>query len=328
MRRWYGSGRRKSRFMHDEKITAYYRSLIDFDDPNDPLARMVCFSDRETAMKPGESCDPIGDLAHSRCANGRLIHRYPDRALLLVSDRCPAHCRFCLRKRILSQGESEISDQELEEALRYIAGHKEIKEAILSGGDPLSLTNSRLIEIVEALKLRAGVNSVRIHTRYPVYDPSRCDDFKAVAARVDTFVLHVNHRREITPEFCRAASVLRESSLLLSQSVLLKGVNDSFDEIAGLARGLVVAGILPYYLHYPDPVPGTAHFKIPLADAVRLANSLQGKLPGYMIPKLMLELSGGQGKVVLTGTRLERLASGNYSFTSPVSGKAVEYREI
>lgn len=314
--------------MHDEKITAYYRSLIDFSNPDDPLARMVCFSDQETAVEPGESYDPIGDMVYSRCANGRLIHRYPDRVLLLVSEQCPAHCRFCFRKRVLGRDESEISDRELEDALRYIAGHKAIREAILSGGDPLSLANSRLIEIIEALKLRAGVGSVRIHTRYPVYEPSRCGDFRAVASRVDTFVIHVNHRREISPEFCRAISVLRESSLLLSQSVLLKGVNDSFGELEGLVRGLVSAGIFPYYLHYPDAVPGIAHFKIPLADAIQLVNSLQGKLPGYMIPKLMLELPGGQGKVALACNRLECLAKDVYRFRSPVSGKVVEYREI
>lgn len=311
-----------------EKTTSYYTSLIDSGNPSDPLRRMVSFSDEETRIRPGESDDPIGDILHSRCANGKLIHRYPDRVLLLVTDRCPAHCRFCFRKRLVGNGESDISDEELDQTIRYITADPNIKEVILSGGDPLSLSNERLTEIIEALKDRAGIQSIRIHTRYPVYDPERCNGFSDVASRTDVFVVHVNHAREITPEFRRAVKTLRASPVLLNQSVLLKGVNDSLQEIEALSRSLFSAGVLPYYLHYPDVAPGISHFRIPLEDAIRIITSLQGRLPGYLIPRLVLDIPGGRGKVVLSGNPVSRLCDGSYLLKPPFSEKTVAYEEV
>jgi lysine 2,3-aminomutase len=298
--------------MLTEKITSYYRSLIDPEDPFDPLLRMVNPSDEETEIKPGESDDPIGDIAHGRCANGRLVHRYPDRVLLLVTDRCPAHCRFCFRKRIVGKREEDISDQELEDSFRYISSDDKITEIILSGGDPLSIPDKRLREIIEGLKKNGGARKIRLHTRYPVYEPSRCEEFTSLACLVDTIVTHVNHSREITPAFRKAATVLHGATFLLNQSVLLRGVNDSPEEIEALSQGLASAGILPYYLHYPDIVPGTSHFRIPLTDAVRLADSLQGRMPGYLVPKLVMDIPGGRGKIVLSGSHVGRTKGGSF----------------
>jgi lysine 2,3-aminomutase len=311
-----------------EKTTSYYTSLIDSGDPSDPLGRMVSFSEEETNVRPGESDDPIGDRLHGRCASGRLIHRYPDRVLLLVTDRCPAHCRFCFRKRLVGNGRSDISDEELDQTIGYIAANPNITEVVLSGGDPLSLSNERLTEIIEALKDNAGIHSIRIHTRYPVYDPERCNGISDVASRTDVFVVHVNHAREITPEFHRAAKTLRASPMLLNQSVLLKGVNDSLHEIEALSRGLFSAGVLPYYLHYPDVAPGIAHFRIPLEEAMRIITSLQGRLPGYLIPRLVLDIPGGRGKVVLSGNPVSRFSDGSYRLKPPFSEEVIVYEEV
>lgn len=313
--------------MLSEKTTAYYESLINPGDPLDPLARMVRFSSEEYVVKPQESPDPIGDRMHSRSADGRLIHRYPDRVLLLVTDRCAAHCRFCFRKRKHEAFYSDITDDELAQAIFYLTSHAEIGEVILSGGDPLSLSNHRLLELIAGLRTVASLRTIRIHTRYPVYDPLRCKGFSEVGSRVDTVVVHVDHSREITAPFRKAASVLREASLLLNQSTLLKGVNDSVEELTVLSRSLVSSGIIPYYLHYPDMAEGISHFRIPLHRAIGLVGSLQGCLPGYMIPRLVLDLPQGKGKVVLSQDSWSTLPDGAHVFTSPLHGDSVVYRE-
>ncbi|MDD5677786.1 MAG: KamA family radical SAM protein [Kiritimatiellae bacterium] len=310
-----------------EKITVYYRAQINSQDPDDPLAKMVIYSEKETKIKAGELDDPIGDGLYQRRANGRLIHRHADRALLLLTDRCAAHCRYCFRRKRVGWRAADITPDEFGEVLKYIAAHREIKEIILSGGDPLSLPDERLLEIINALK-KAGSCSIRLHTRYPVYDPSRCKDFGRVAAQLDTIVVHVNHHREITTEFCRAAAVLRAAKFLLNQSVLLKEVNDFAQELMALSYALGAAGILPYYLHYPDLAAGISHFRIPLDDAVRLVQSLQGQLPGYLIPRLMLDIPNGKGKVVLGGDGLRRSPDGACLITAPLTGETVAYREI
>lgn len=312
--------------MFDEKITEYYQGLIDKNAPGGPLTRMLRFSEHENEIRESELEDPTGDAVHSRCAGGKLIHRYHDRALLLVTDRCPAHCRFCFRKRLVGKTLPDISDSELEEVLKYLSINDNIREIVLSGGDPLSLDNSRLLEIIGTLKAREGL-SVRVHTRYPVYMPSRCFEFCEVASRVDTFMLHVNHADEITPQFRKAAAILGENSFLLNQSVLLKGVNDSVDGLEALSRGLVSAGILPCYLHYPDPVPGISHFRVPLEKALELMNALQGRLSGYLVPRLLIDIPGGHGKVVLSGNP-RFSADGKTLLKSPLSGKLKEYLEI
>ena len=313
--------------MFAEKDTPHYRSLIDRSAPDDPLQRMICFSELELVAKPGESDDPIGDERHQCCANGRLVHRYPDRVLLLVTDRCAAHCRYCFRRNRLSSSEADITAAEFAEALQYVIRHDEIREVILTGGDPLSLPDDHLLEIILSLK-EIGVSSIRLHTRYPVYEPSRCDTFAQVARHLDIIVVHVNHHREVSPEFCRAATLLRAAPFLLNQSVLLKGVNDSVEELAALSRSLGGAGVLPYYLHYPDLASGTAHWRISLNDAMRLSRSLAGRLPGYLIPRLVLDIPGGKGKVPLSDDLFRQGDDGACSVKSPLTGELIDYREV
>ena len=314
--------------MLSEKITSYYESLITVDDRKDPLAKMVRFASDETEINAGELDDPIGDSLYACAANGKLIHRYPDRVLLLLTKKCPAHCRFCFRKRKAEDSETEISAREMEDVIAYISNNVGIREVILSGGDPLSLPNHKLSAIIKALRAQTPIRTVRIHTRYPVYAPSRCDDFSTVATLVDTFVVHVNHSREITTEFCKAVATLRIAPFLLGQSVLLKDVNDSVDEMCVLLEGLASAGILPYYLHYPDLAPGLSHFRVHLEDAINLMSSLQARLPGYLIPKLILDIPRGQGKTLLSANPCRRLPDGGYILKSPLSGEIIEYHEI
>jgi len=322
-----GLRRRRPEPMFVEKITPYYRNLIDHDGPDGPLARMVRHSELERRVRPEERTDPIGDGRWQRGANGRLIHHYPGRALLLVTDRCAAHCRFCFRRGRLSRFSSDLTPEELAAACAYLAAHGEIHEVILSGGDPLSLADETLTAVIGAVR-KAGARSVRLHTRYPVYDPVRCESFGPVAAQLDTIVVHVNHRLEITAEFLRAAAALRRARFLLNQSVLLKGVNDSEEELAGLSLALGEAGILPYYLHYPDLAPGISHFRIPLEAAIGLSRALSGRLPGYLIPRLILDIPGGKGKIPLAGQEGRKGDDGAYLFTAPLTGETVTYREV
>jgi lysine 2,3-aminomutase len=314
--------------MHPEKITPFYRSLFnrpDRPEPSDPLARMVRLSPEERIAAAGECADPIGDAAHACAAGGRLIHRYPDRALLLVTGRCPAHCRFCFRRARKDALADDLDDAGLADTLAYLSSHPAVREVILSGGDPLSLAPPRLTAIVDAIRSLPGRPRIRIHTRYPVYDPERYEDWASLAGRVDAWVFHVNHVREITPGFRRAASCLGQRAVLLSQSVLLKGVNDSVAELLALMLGLIDSGITPYYLHVLDRAPGTGHFHVPLEKAVALIQALRRELGRRPCPRLMLDLPGGHGKIELDAHPLRPNARGAYEFLSPITGTWIVY---
>lgn len=309
------------------KLTDYYRSLINWDDPHDPLARMVSFAEEERDWGPEETLDPIGDHAHGHGANRALIHRYPDRALLLVSSRCAAHCRYCFRKFRIEQGDADLSAAELTEAVAYVADHPQIRELILSGGDPLSLSNARLLDIVGRFRRIPHLHSVRVHTRYPVYQPARCDTLDAVAQQVEVFVVQVNHAREVTARFAQAMARLRPHALLYCQSVLLRGVNDSVEELSALSWALARVGVTPYSLHYPDLVPGTAHFRPPLEQAIALVSALRGRLPGYLLPRLILDIPGGHGKIALEHSAWQRIDDHTFLLRSPLNGQTIEYRD-
>ena len=309
------------------KLTDYYRSLIDWSDPADPLARMTQFSTAEYS-ETAEDCPDSADvhLAEHRISRV-LLHRYPDRALLLTTSRCAAHCRYCFRKARIEQREPDISDTELADAVAYIAARPLIREIILSGGDPLALDNARLLEIIRAFRRIPHLDSVRLHTRFPVYQPARCDGMAEIAAQIDVLIVQVNHAREVTPRFMDAMARLRPFVLLYNQSVLLRGVNDSVAALSDLSWALARAGITPCYLHYPDPVPGTAHFRLPLDQAIALAGALRGQLPGYLVPRLMLDIPGGYGKIALEAPACQRIDRQTFLLRSPLTGEAIEYRD-
>ena len=308
------------------KLTEYYRALIDWNDPQDPLARMTLFAEEESRLMLPERPDPI-DPPQGNGISRVLVHRYPDRALLLVTSRCAAHCRYCFRKDRIERHEADLDDAELAEAVAYVAAHSSIREIILSGGDPLALPNARLLEIISAFRRIPHLGSVRVHTRFPVYQPARCDTLEEVAKQVDVFVVQVNHAREVTARFVQAMARLRPHALLYNQRVLLRGVNDSTEALSELSWALARAGVTPYYLHYPDQVPGTAHFRLPLAQAMTLIGALRGRLPGYLLPRLMLEIPDGSGKIVLEPPACQPVGEQTFLLRSPLTGQGFEYCE-
>jgi lysine 2,3-aminomutase len=281
-------------------ITPALRGLIDAADPADPIARQVVPSAAELETQPGELADPIGDRAHSPVEG--LVHRYPDRVLLMPVGVCPVYCRYCFRRARVGRGDKALSDETLAGAFDYIRDHPEIWEVILSGGDPLMLPPARLARIAEALAAIPHVDILRVHSRVPTADPARITDAMVsalTASRLTPWLaIHVNHPRELGSEALAAIARLADAGIpLLSQSVLLRGVNDDPAVLAALFRALVKARVKPYYLHQLDPAPGTGHFRVPLAEGKRLMEGLRGRLSGLCLPTYMLELPGGAGKV-------------------------------
>jgi len=291
-----------------EKVAARYAvavtpdiaGLIDAKDPNDPIARQFIPSAEELVATPGESADPIGDHRHSPVAG--IVHRYPDRVLFKLVHVCAVYCRFCFRREMVGPGkESALSDSAYSSALDYIRRHSEIWEVILTGVDPLMLSPRRLAEIMADLAAIEHVRIIRIHTRVPVADPSRLNAEMVAALKVSgaaTWVaLHANHARELTEEARAACARLIDAGIpMVSQSVLLCGVNDSVEALEQLMRALVACRIKPYYLHHGDLAPGTAHLRTTLARGQELMRKLRGRLSGLCQVEYVLDIPGGHGK--------------------------------
>lgn len=275
-------------------VSYYYLDLIDWYDPCDPLRRMVIPDERENDTYDYEQTDPIGDKSHSPVAG--IVHRYPDRVLLMLNNNCPVRCRFCFRRNMLYS-----NTYDFEKSLAYIAKHREIWEVILSGGDPFMLTLLFMAKIVTRLRKINHVKMIRFHTRAPaVYPQAVSDELVNIlkSAAPCTVVLHVNHPREITQEFVESVSRLKSAgALLLSQTVLMKGVNDRVEVLAGLFRRLVEVGVKPYYLHHLDLALGTHHFRVSVAKGKKLILGLRGNISGLCIPEYVIDTPGGQGKI-------------------------------
>lgn len=293
--------------------------LIDRDDPNDPIARQFVPDAAELATTPEERGDPIGDLAHSP-AEG-IVHRYPDRVLLKAVHVCPVYCRFCFRREMVGpQGLGTLSPEAMDKAFAYIAGRPEIWEVILTGGDPLVLSPRRLTEIMQRLAAIDHVKIVRFHTRVPVVEPERVDAALIAALTASgktTYVaLHANHPRELTSEARAACARLVDSGIvMISQSVLLKGVNDDPDTLAALMRAFVETKVKPYYLHHPDLAPGTSHFRLSIEEGRALVAGLRGRISGLCQPTYILDIPGGHGKAVIGSNAIETASEGCYSVT-------------
>ena len=268
-------------------------------DPADPLLRQVLPLGVELESHAGFSIDPVGDLM-SRAAPG-VLHKYHGRVLLITTGACGVHCRYCFRRHFPYADES-ARQHDWREALDYLRADTSINEVILSGGDPLSLSDQVLAGLVAELERIPHLTRLRMHTRQPIVLPSRVDD--AMLAWLTTcnlkkvVVLHVNHAREIDLAVTDALSRLRTAGVsLLNQSVLLRGVNDSVAELAALSEALFTAGIMPYYLNLLDPVLGAAHFEVPESQARILIMGLQARLPGYLVPRLVREVPGAPSKL-------------------------------
>jgi lysine 2,3-aminomutase len=290
-------------------------ALVDPADPNDPIARQFLPSLEELTTLPQERVDPIGDHAHSPVPG--IVHRHSDRVLFKVVAACPVYCRFCFRREMIGPGQNNaLSKEDFEAALAYITDHAEIWEVILTGGDPFILSPRRIAEITSRFANIAHVKTVRWHTRVPVTDPGRVTDDLVAALQAPgatTFVaVHANHPREFSPEARRAIARLAEGAIpLVSQSVLLKGVNDDVETLAALMRGFVENRIKPYYLHHPDLAPGTSHFRNRIEDGLALMRDLRARLSGLAMPTYMLDIPGGFGKVPLESNNVEKTAQGH-----------------
>jgi lysine 2,3-aminomutase len=281
-------------------ITPALADLIDVADPCDPIARQFVPSAEELEPQPGELADPIGDDVHSPVEG--IVHRYPDRVLLKPVHVCAVYCRFCFRREAVGPGKAEaLSPAALERALDYIRARPEIWEVILSGGDPLVMSPRRLREITDALAGIDHVRIVRVHTRLPVADPERItpdlvDALKA-SGKTTWLVLHANHARELTPSARSACARIIDAGIpMLSQSVLLRGVNDDPASLEALMRALVESRIKPYYLHHGDLAPGTSHLRTSITEGQDLMRAMRGRVSGLCQPTYVLDIPGGHGK--------------------------------
>jgi EF-P beta-lysylation protein EpmB len=269
-------------------------------DPSDPLLRQVLPLTQERQPVPGYSNDPLGETTLAR---GGLLKKYAGRALLIATATCPVHCRYCFR-RSFPYRDHLASHADWEQALAELDQNPDVQEVILSGGDPLSLNERRLATLFDALAHRPWISRVRIHTRYPVVLPERIDAsllrlLEQAAFRI-VVVIHANHGNEIDQQVTTALTELaRCGAVLLNQSVLLRGVNDDAAILVELSERLFAAGVLPYYLHLLDPVAGAAHYEVEEARARILHAELTGKLPGYLVPRLVREIPGMLSKTLI-----------------------------
>ena len=281
-------------------VTPDIAALIDPDDPGDPIARQFIPSAEELVRAPGENPDPIGDYAHSPVSG--IVHRYPDRVLFKLVHVCAVYCRFCFRREMVGPGKSTaLSEGAYDNALAYIRAHSEIWEVILTGGDPLMLSPRRLAEIMADLAAIGHVRIIRLHTRVPVAEPSRISGEMIAALKVagaTTWVaLHANHPRELTEKARAACAGIVDAGIpMVSQSVLLRGVNDDAATLEALMRAFVECRIKPYYLHHGDLAPGTAHLRTTLEQGQELMRKLRGRVSGLCQPEFVLDIPGGHGK--------------------------------
>jgi len=302
-------------------VTPAMAALIDPADPADPIAAQYLPHAAELEATDQERADPIADHPHTPVKG--VTHRYPDRALLKPLLACPVYCRFCFRREQVGPAGGVLSEAELEAALDWFAAHPDVREAILTGGDPLMLSPRRLRHIVGRLSAMPHIEIIRLHTRVPVADPARVTAAMAEALDTETALflcLHANHAREFTAD-ARAAlrRLSRAGVALLGQSVLLRGVNDTPGAMEGLLRAMLANRVKPYYLHQLDRAPGTARFEVPIAEGRALLAGLRGRLTGLAWPTYALDLPEGQGKAPIGPDFAER-QEGGWSVRGPLGG--------
>ncbi len=282
------------------------RALID--DPDGPIGRQFIPHVDELTTAAHERPDPIGDEALSPVKG--IVHRYPDRALLKPLLACPVYCRFCFRREQVGPDGGLLTAGELRAAVDWLAARPAIREVILTGGEPLLLSARRIAELLGMLGEIPHLELIRLHSRMPVADPARVDAGMVAALAASPrplwLVVHVNHADEITAQAGAALHRLRRAGIgLLSQSVLLRGVNDRVEALDDLFRALLRAGVKPYYLHQLDAAPGTARFHVPIAEGRALLRALRGRISGMALPTYVLDIPGGAGKVPLGPDNLD-----------------------
>jgi lysine 2,3-aminomutase len=316
-------------------ITPYYASLVDPENPAQGLRRTVLPVMGEYLRSRGEADDPLGEDAHSPVPG--LVHRYPDRVLLLVTNFCSVYCRYCTRARMVgSVGERSIRKHDLEKAIDYIAATPVIRDVLLSGGDPLSLDDERLEWILARLRAIPHVEFIRIGSKQPVVQPQRITPaLTRILKRYHPLwmSLHFTHPDELTPEVAEACARLADAGIPLgSQTVLLKGVNDDVPTMKSLVQGLLRIRVRPYYLYQCDPISGSAHFRTPVEKGIEIIRGLRGHTTGYAVPTYVIDAPEGGGKIpvnpdYITGRDgddllLTNYANGSYRYPDPQTDAA------
>ncbi len=307
-------------------ITPYYLALVDRHDAACPIRRQCVPVADESIDVPGDLVDPLGEEAHTVAPH--LVQRYPDRALLLATDRCAVYCRFCTRSRIVGHGGGAVSLTDLAPAFAYLRAHPEVRDVIVSGGDPLAMSTDRLTRLLEALRSIESLDTIRLATRVPVTLPMRITSelTRALKRHHPIWIMtHFNHPKELTRAAVRACTRLADAGFpVMNQTVLLAGINDTTETLEALFRGLVRARVRPYYLLQMDPVRGSAHLRTPLSRGIELIGSLQGRLTGIALPKLICDTPGGKGKVPLLPDNIVRREEGK-TWLRTFRGEIVAY---
>jgi lysine 2,3-aminomutase len=292
-------------------VTEDMAELIDPADPADPIAAQFVPTTSELTEAPEERADPIGDERWSPVPG--IVHRYPDRVLLKPTLLCPVYCRFCFRREVVGKKGAMLDQAKLKGAFDYIRQHPQIWEVIVTGGDPFLLAPRRIADIVRILDRIPHLGVLRFHTRVPVVDPRRVRRalIEALAAEKAVYVaIHANHPRELTTQVQEAVLKLSRAGIpLLSQTVLLRGVNDDAAVLEALFRRLVAMRVKPYYLHHADLARGTAHFRTGIGAGQRLVGSLRGRVSGLCQPTYVLDIPGGYGKVPIGPCAAGRVGS-------------------
>ncbi len=322
-------------------ISPYYLSLIDPEHPSCPVRQQAIPVQAEARVRPGELRDPLGE-DHNRPVRG-IVHKYPDRVLLLALDRCSTYCRHCTRRRITSGGEGDFNRDELQRAVDYVALHSEVRDVLISGGDPFLFTTAKLAELLAMLRAIPHVEIIRIGTRVPVTLPMRVDDELARMLRsfAPLFVItHFNHAKEITQDARVAVETLVDRGVPVeNQAVLMRGVNSSLIAIKDLMHQCLTMRARPYYLHQMDVAQGLEHLRTPLEFGVELLRGLRGHTSGLAVPHLAIDLPDGGGKVTIqpdyvvekrdTETILRNYRGEHYSYPEPEEKEcAVAYDAI
>ena len=282
-------------------VTPYYMSLVSRTDPMDPLRRSVVPSSLELVRVPGEADDPLGEDAHAPVPG--LVHRYPDRVLLLATDFCATYCRYCTRSRVVGQGELPPREDRLEAALEYIRRAPAVRDVLISGGDPLAMSDDRLEWILARLRAIPHVEFVRLGTKAPVVLPQRVTPQLCRMLRRHHplwMSLHFTHPAECTPEVHAACTRLADAGIPLgSQTVLLRDVNDNVPTMRELVHRLLLMRVRPYYLYQCDPISGSSHFRTSVAKGLEIIEGLRGHTSGYAVPTFVIDAPGGGGKIPL-----------------------------
>ncbi|MHB1315711.1 MAG: lysine 2,3-aminomutase [Christensenellales bacterium] len=280
-------------------ITPYYASLMDPKDPGCPIRMQAVPTINETRILPCEMDDPLNEEQDSPVKN--IVHRYPDRVLFLVTHQCSMYCRHCTRRRTVGEEDKLITDGEVDDAIRYIAQHPQIRDVLVSGGDPLTMSDKKLENIIARLRSVEHVEIIRIGTRVPVVLPMRITpELLAMLKKYQPIWIntHFNHPTEITPEARKACADIVDAGIPLgNQSVLLKGINDSTETMKELLLKLVKARVRPYYLYQCDLSQGLGHFRTKVEKGVEIIRDLTGNISGYAVPKFVIDAPKGGGKV-------------------------------